>query len=77
MDYTKMMEHTDADISDDQINSHLLRAIVRNLTPAQKRGIAKKLEQEREDFARSSKPGHLEWYPWKLALCAKYQDLTK
>lgn len=77
MDYKKMMEHIDADISDDQVNSHLLRAIVRNLTPAQKKSIAKKLEKEREALAHTSHPGHIEWYPWKLALCAKYQDLTK
>lgn len=75
MNYAKLNEGSE--VSNTEAEIALLRKVLGKLSPELKKQIAKSLELERAHFARSSAPGHLIWYPHKLAVCAAFERLTK
>lgn len=54
----------------------LLHELVHGLPAPTIKRIARRLEADRKRFSRTSTPGHLVWYPLKVAVCALFQRLT-
>ena len=61
----------------DDTTAELLHLIVRELPAPVIDQIARRLENERYQFSFTQAPGHLVWYPRKLALCALFQRLRR
>ena len=78
-DYQAMMAGLEPDEVPplENTTAELLHLIVRELPPQVIDQIARRLENERYQFSFSHAPGHLVWYPHKLALCALFQLLTR
>lgn len=57
--------------------NELLYQIVQALPAKTIDHIASRLESDRHQLSFSSSPGHLVWYPRKVAVCALWQRLTR
>jgi len=60
-----------------ETTSELLHQVVFWLPQTARNNIAFRLENDRYQFSFTSTPGHLLWYPRKVAMCAMFQRLTR
>lgn len=77
MDYQAMFEALDSRPTEDEATRELLSQVLWELSPTARKRIAKRLEVSRQHFAPASAPGHVTWYPIKVAACALFQQMTR